>query len=74
MDVFIKNLGLKIKNLRKDKGLTQDGLATEANISGKYLGMIERGEVNTSVKVLKNLSLALNVNIAELFAFEDRTT
>ena len=50
----IDSLGLRIKELRKKKKLTQDELSEKAGITGKYMGIIERGEVNVSVKVLEN--------------------
>ena len=34
------------------------------------MGMVERGEVNVSVKVLENLAEELGVNVSDLFDFE----
>ncbi len=64
-DVLVK-LGLKIRELRKKHGLSQERLAVKANISPKYVGEIERGEVNISVSVLLEIAEALGVTCDEL--------
>ena len=67
-----ESLGLRIKELRKKKGLTQDKVAEQAGITGKYMGMIERGEVNVSVKILENLAEVFEVRVADFFVFENQ--
>ena len=64
---FTKKLGLKIKELRAKSELTQDQLAELAGMSGKYLGEVERGEVNVSVVILYKLAKVLNIKISEFF-------
>lgn len=70
----IESLGLRIRELRKKKGFTQDGVAEKAGITGKYMGMLERGEVNVSVRVLESLANELGVTIPDLFDFENLGT
>ena len=70
----IDSLGLRIKELRKKKKLTQDELSEKAGITGKYMGMIERGEVNVSVKILENLAEVLGVQVADFFEFENQVS
>ena len=70
----IEKLGLRIRELRKKNGLTQDALAENSGITGKYMGMVERGEVNVSVKVLESLSEELGVKVTDLFDFEYKLT
>jgi transcriptional regulator with XRE-family HTH domain len=41
-------LGKRIRALRKQKGMSQEQLAEQVGMSGKYLGEIERGQVNCS--------------------------
>ncbi len=36
--------GLRVKELRKEKGLTQSELAEKIGLSNNFIGMIERGE------------------------------
>ena len=70
----IDSLGLRIKELRKKKKLTQDELSEKAGITGKYMGMIERGEVNVSVKILENLAEVLGVQVADFFEFDNQVS
>lgn len=65
-DVFLKKLGLKLKELRENKGLSQFQLAIEAEIPKNQVGRIERGQINTSVYTLKRISDALEVSLADL--------
>lgn len=46
-------IGNKIKNLRLEKNLTQEQLASKSGISRVTLGKVERGELgNTSIRTL----------------------
>ena len=66
MDVKLK-FGLKIKELRKFKGLSQEKLANLAEIDRTYLPTIEKGERNVSITVIEKLANALGVKIKDLF-------
>lgn len=63
---MIKKLGGRIRELRKKKGYSQEKLAEKANISAKYMGEVERGEVNISFSVLSEIASALGVSFDEL--------
>ncbi len=57
-------IGKKIKELRKDKKMTQEQLAAQAGISRVTLGKIERGELGAvSVKILDILLFNLGYEI-----------
>ncbi|MDA3908590.1 MAG: helix-turn-helix transcriptional regulator [Sulfurimonas sp.] len=57
-------IGKKIKNLRKEKKLTQQELAKQADISRVTLGKIERGELGSvSVKTLDVILFSLGFEI-----------
>ena len=62
-----KKFGLKIKELRKAKGYSQEKLANMAEIDRTYLPTIEKGERNVSIEVAEKLAKALKVNIKDLF-------
>ena len=62
-----QKLGLKIKELRKLKGLSQEKLANLAEIDRTYLPTIEKGERNVSIEVIEKLAKALDVKIKDLF-------
>ena len=53
--------GRRLRSLRTDRGLTQQQLGEKAGLSYKYLGAIERGEENPSLKVIDKLARALEV-------------
>ena len=59
-------LGLRIKELRKQKGMSQEFLSEESRLSMRTIQRIENGETNPTGESLKRLSNALNVNPDEL--------
>lgn len=65
----IFKLGLKIRVERQKQKISQEKLAELANLNRNFVGMIERGETNVTVKNLENLANALNLPIQELFNF-----
>ncbi|MEY3658595.1 MAG: hypothetical protein RL425_1356 [Pseudomonadota bacterium] len=56
-----------MRSLRKAAGRTQEDLAYSVDIDVRYLGGIERGQENPSLKILIAISEALGVNIKDLF-------
>jgi transcriptional regulator with XRE-family HTH domain len=54
-------VGSNIKRLRKAAGLSQEELAARSKIDMRYLGGIERGQENPSLKVLGDIAKALKV-------------
>jgi transcriptional regulator with XRE-family HTH domain len=65
-----EQLGRRIKDLRKKRGLTQEGLAEAASVDVKYLGNIERGRENPTIGTLEKLAKTLSVKLHQLFDFE----
>ena len=66
----IRLLGLRIRELRKAKRLSQEALAEKAKIHYKFLGGIERGQTNPTIHVLDDIANALGVSLADLFVFD----
>lgn len=66
MNIKLK-VGLKIKEFRKSKGLSQEKLANLAEIDRTYLPTIEKGERNVSIEILEKISKALDINIKVFF-------
>lgn len=62
-----QRLGIKIKELRKQKGLSQERLANLAEIDRTYLPTIEKGERNVSIEVVEKLAKALDIKVKDLF-------
>ncbi len=63
-----KKFGEKVKKLRLDRGLSQEGLANVANLDRTYIPGIEKGERNVSITVIEKLAIALKVDIRDLFS------
>jgi DNA-binding XRE family transcriptional regulator len=61
--------GEKVKLTRKEKGLSQEELASIANLHRTYIGMIERAEKNITLISMLKISKALDVTICELLEF-----
>ena len=70
MEDIRKGLGKRIRTLRKLKALTQEELGEKAGISYKFVGEIERGEVNPSLDSLVRIANALGVKAGDLFPRE----
>lgn len=66
MDIKIQ-VGLRIKELRKELGLTQEALAFKADMDKTYVNEVENGKRNVSLINLEKLILALDVNFEEFF-------
>lgn len=63
-DIFASNL----RRLRNAKGISQDTLAYDAEISRSYLSQLEKGAFYASLKILGKLADALEVEPAEFLA------
>lgn len=63
----LRIFGLRIRELRKKSKLTQSELAEKIGLSTNFIGMVERGERNTSVDKIFKLSRAFNLSLAEFF-------
>jgi uncharacterized Tic20 family protein len=59
------NLGLKISQLRQQKGLTQEQLAELCEVSPRTIQRIESGEVDPRAYTMQRLSEALEFDFAE---------
>lgn len=65
----IKDFGMNLRRVRKEKGVTQEQLAFDTEIELRQLGRIERGEINTGISSVFKLAKALGVKPKELFDF-----
>ena len=63
-------LGKKIKELRKNRGLTQEKLAELAGIEIPSLSNIENGKNYPNHETLEKIALALQIKPYELFIFD----
>lgn len=64
-----KKFGTKLAYIRKSKHLSQMKLAEIVDMNFNYIGQIERGEANVTIKTIKVLANALDTEVKELFNF-----
>ena len=64
-----KLIGDRIRQVRKEKGLSQDKLGYESELHCTHIGSIERGQKNWSIDTLIKVAKGLNVEVADLFNF-----
>lgn len=60
--------GRRLRELRKEHGLTQEALAEAADLSGNYISDLELGRKVPSLTILVRLAQALEVGAPELLA------
>jgi transcriptional regulator with XRE-family HTH domain len=56
-----------VRELRKQKGLSQESLALACDLDRTYIGGVERGERNISLLNIYKIAAALGVSVRELF-------
>ena len=65
-DQFTQRLGEQICDLRRERGLTQEVVATRAQITRQHLQRLENGSTNPTVGTLFRVSNVLGVPLWEL--------
>jgi transcriptional regulator with XRE-family HTH domain len=65
-----KLFGARIRSIRKAKKMTQELLAEKADMNPVYLSNIERGRENPTLHLLLRLSMALRVEVWEMFDYK----
>lgn len=64
--------GTAVKRHRKKLGLSQETLADRAHLHRTYLGSVERGERNVSLKNIVLIASALRISPSELLGDAER--
>lgn len=62
----LQSFGVRVKTLRIESRISQEKLAEMAGFHRTYIGMIERGERNISLKNISLLAKALNKSMSDL--------
>jgi transcriptional regulator with XRE-family HTH domain len=71
-DPVAAKIGLRIRALREEQGLTQEKLAYEGGLSSKgHLSGIEKGLVRPTIATLVMLAERLQVDLLDLFTFPE---
>jgi len=55
--------GERVREIRKEKGLSQEELAHKADLHRTYIGMIERAEKNITLINIEKIANALEVDL-----------
>ena len=69
-----KFIGARIKELRKNAGLTQEQLAEQVGLDARHLSRLEVGRHFPSLDSLERIAQALNLPLAEFFQFPSDDT
>jgi transcriptional regulator with XRE-family HTH domain len=67
MEDIRKRFGARIRQLRTERGWSQEGFADLADLHRTYIGSVERGEQNLSLVNIERIAVTLEVSLAELF-------
>src|ERR1700685_214495 len=67
MNDALQKLGIRIRELRTQRGWSQEAFADVAGVHRTYMGHIERGEKNLSFQSMLRVANALGVTLSELF-------
>ena len=59
--------GRRLRELRQERGLSQEELADRAELHRTYVSSVERGERNVALVNVERLANALGVHIRDLF-------
>ena len=70
---LIEAFGKRIRQLRTDRGISQEELSFLTGFHRTYIGMIERGERNISLSNIGVFAKTFEMSVSELLAFEPST-
>ncbi len=62
-----KEIGMRIRYLRKSNRLSIEKLSLVSGVNKNYLGDLERGTRNPTLLVLEKIARGLNITLEELF-------
>jgi transcriptional regulator with XRE-family HTH domain len=66
---YLNAFGNHLRKVRIEKGFSQEALGMDADLGKNQIGMIERGEINTTISTLKKIADVLQVEPSELLTF-----
>lgn len=62
-----QKVGITIKELRKEQGMSQETFAYESGIDRRYMSDIENGKRNISLDILERIADKLEISLSKLF-------
>ena len=67
---IVLKFGRNVQQRRRSLGISQEHLAELAGVHRTYVGMIERGEKNITLRNIEKFAKALDMPIEDLMKFE----
>ena len=62
----LKKIGARIREIRTERGLSQEALAFDAGVAINSIATLERGEANPTIAVLLSIARVLKVKLRDL--------
>lgn len=69
-EYVVKN---RLEELRKQRGIKQEDLATALEVSRQTIGSLENGRYNPSIMLAFKIARYFQMNIEEIFIYEEET-
>ena len=66
-----ETFGRAVRKLREERGLSQERLGELAGLHRNYIGGVERGELNPTLRTIRRLANGLGTTAADLLTFDD---
>ncbi len=67
IDSLAQKFGKHIRSLRKAQGYSQESFAYKLKLHRTYIGSVERGEKNLTLKNLEKIAKCLDIKISDIF-------
>lgn len=64
---IVQQLGQRVRQLRRERGLSQEDFACLCGLDRTYISSLERGHRNVSLKNIAVIAMALQISLSELF-------
>jgi transcriptional regulator with XRE-family HTH domain len=66
--MILEQFSMVLRQLREERGMSQEQLAERADLNRSYLGEVERGRAVPSILTVSKLASALDIRVSSLFA------
>jgi transcriptional regulator with XRE-family HTH domain len=68
MDELQSELGVRIRRLREKRGFTQESFADACGLHRNFMGSVERGRQNLTLKSLRIIATGLGITMSKLLS------
>jgi DNA-binding XRE family transcriptional regulator len=67
MTSIYQKFGERVKNFRKEQGLSQEQLAEKVKVDVRTIVAIETGKRNPTLKTINKIAKSLNITVSQIF-------